>query len=163
MRSDRSAMFDVHYHMIYGVDDGPKTIEASLALAEASIAEGVTHVVCTPHASDAHRFRPEVNHERLMVLNERLKGRLSLGLGCDFHMTYDNIQDAMQNKSKYTINGGRYLLVEFPEFGISKFMSEILFQFTASGIIPVITHPERNPELLANPSRMLEWLRGGCL
>ena len=156
-------MFDVHYHMIFGVDDGPKTMEMSLALAEASLAEGVTHVVCTPHSSDAYPFRPEVNKERLELLNDRLGGRLTLGLGCDFHLTYDNIEDAFRNKSKYTINGGRYLLVEFPEFGISQFNSKVLFQFSATGIVPVITHPERNPELLAKPYRIVEWLRGGCL
>ena len=156
-------MFDIHYHMLFGVDDGPKTIESSLELAEGSIAEGVSHVVCTPHSSDAYTFRPAVNQERLAMLNERLGGRIVLGLGCDFHLTFDNIEDASKNKSKYTINGGRYLLVEFPEFGISRFNSDVLFQFSSSGIIPIITHPERNPELLARLSRMIEWLRSGCL
>lgn len=156
-------MFDIHYHMLFGVDDGPKTIEESLELAEASIAEGVTHVVCTPHSSDAYDFHPEVNLERVEMLNDRLGGRITLGLGCDFHLTFDNIEDASRNKSKYTINGGRYLLVEFPEFGISRFNSEVLFQFSSSGVIPIITHPERNPELLAKPNRMVEWLRSGCL
>jgi protein-tyrosine phosphatase len=156
-------MYDIHYHMIFGVDDGPKTIEASLELAEASIIEGVTHVVCTPHSSDAYQFRPEVNSSRIQMLNQRLGGRITLGMGCDFHLTYDNIEDASKNKSKYTINGGRYLLVEFPEFGISRFSSDVLFQFSSSGLVPIITHPERNPELLATPSRMIEWLRIGCL
>lgn len=98
--------------MIFGVDDGPKTLEMSLSLAEASIAEGVTHVVCTPHASHAHKFQPEVNQERLAILKERLRGRLSLGLGSDFHLTYDNIEDATRDRATYTINSGRYLLVE---------------------------------------------------
>ena len=44
-------MFDIHYHLLFGVDHGPEDIEGSLALAEAFIAEGVTHIVCTPHAN----------------------------------------------------------------------------------------------------------------
>jgi len=41
-------MFDIHYHLLFGLDDGPENLDASLQLAEASIAEGVTHIVCTP-------------------------------------------------------------------------------------------------------------------
>lgn len=156
-------MLDVHYHMLFDVDDGPETLEDSLQLAEASIAEGVTHVVCTPHANDVHRFDPAVNQERLNAIKERLGDRLTLGLGCDFHLTFDNIQDALQHRSKYSINGHQYLLVEFPEFGVSQRFSDVLFQLSAAGYVPIITHPERNPELQLRPQLLLEWLRGGCI
>jgi protein-tyrosine phosphatase len=156
-------MFDVHYHMLYGVDDGPKTIEESLELAEASIAEGVTHVVCSPHANATHVFDPAVNQERLDRLNERLDGRITLGLGCDFHLTYENVEDALRNRTRYTVNGHQYLLVEFPEFGISNFHNEVLYQLNSRGMVPIITHPERNPEFQAKPEKLLEWLQGDCL
>ncbi len=134
-----------------------------MELAEASIAEGVTHIVCTPHASDRYQLQPEVNKERVNLLNVRLGGRLTLGLGCDVHLSFENIEDVLRNPSKYTINGLQYMLIEFPDFGISPFISERLFQFRANGLIPIITHPERNHELVANPNRMLEWLQCGCL
>lgn len=156
-------MFDIHYHLLFGVDDGPKDLESSVALAEASIAEGVTHIVCTPHASSQYEFRPEVNRERLAMLNERLAGRVMLGLGCDFHLSFDNIEDAFQNRTKYTINGKRYLLVEFPEMSIVHHISDILCRLVACGMVPIITHPERNPVLQHDPDRMAEWLRAGCL
>jgi protein-tyrosine phosphatase len=156
-------MFDIHFHLLFGVDDGPNDIEASLALAEASIAEGVTHIVCTPHANSQHSFQPELNRERLAMLNERLDGRVTLGLGCDFHLSFDNLEDAFQNKTKYTINGKRYLLVEFPETGIVHQMSGMLCRFLALGIVPIITHPERNPILAKAPGRIVEWMRSGCL
>ncbi len=156
-------MLDIHYHLLFGLDDGPKTIDESVALAEASIAEGVTHIVCTPHANHEFAYRPAINKERLALLNERLDGRITLGLGCDFHLSYDNIADALHNRDKYTINGKRYLLVEFPNVMIPSLISEWLYQFNACGIVPIITHPERNPELAANPGRMAEWMRSGCL
>jgi len=156
-------MIDIHYHLLFGVDDGPKTVEGSLQLAEASIAEGVTHIVCTPHSSDRYPLQPEVNRERLAILRERLDGRITLGLGCDLHLSYDNIEDALQNPARYSINGGRYLLVEFPDLAISPFISNWLYQFNTRGIVPIITHPERNPMLVARPKLMLEWLRSGCL
>jgi len=139
-------MFDIHYHLLFGVDDGPKTIEASVALAEASIAEGVTHIVCSPHANSQYEFRPHVNRERLAMLDKRLAGRITF-----------------QNRTKYTINGKRYLLVEFPEMGIVHHISDILCRLIAFGMVPIITHPERNPVLERDPERMAEWLRAGCL
>jgi protein-tyrosine phosphatase len=156
-------VIDIHYHLLFGLDDGPKTIEESLQLAEASIAEGVTHIVCTPHSNEQYAFQTEINQERLVLLNERLGGRINLGLGCDFHLSYDNIAGALRERYKYTINGKRYLLVEFPNGMIPSLISEWLYQFNAGGVVPIITHPERNPELAAKPERMAEWMRSGCL
>jgi protein-tyrosine phosphatase len=156
-------LFDIHYHLLYGVDDGPKTLEDSLALAEASIKEGVTHVVATPHSNHEFSFQPEVNHERLALLNDRLQGRLTLGLGCDFHLSYENLEDLKRDRTKYTINGKKYLLVEFADSSIPVMAAEILYELQLTGVVPIITHPERNPILVRNPRRLAEWIRGGCL
>ena len=156
-------MFDIHYHLLFGIDDGPKTLDDSLALAQASIAEGVTHIVCTPHSNDKYKFQPEVNRERLEMLRERLDGSLTLGLGCDFHLSYDNIDNLYKDRARFTINGNQYLLVEFPDFGIAANMAATFYQMTASGIVPIITHPERNPTLQKDSHRIAEWIRLGCL
>jgi protein-tyrosine phosphatase len=156
-------MVDVHYHLLYGVDDGPKDLKASLALAEASIAEGVTHIVSTPHASYRYEFDPAANQAKLAELNQQLGGRVTLGLGCDFQLSRDNISDAFEQPAKYTINGSRYLLVEFPDVAIPPNISEVLYEFTVRGIVPIITHPERNFTIAAKPEMMKPWIRGGCL
>lgn len=156
-------MFDIHYHLLFDLDDGPRTFEDSVQLAEASIVEGVTHIVCTPHANDRYAFCPEVNQQRIAVLRERFGSRLTLGIGCDLHLSYDNIQEALNQPSKYTINGRQYLLVEFSEFSISPFIAKWFYLLIEKGMIPIITHPERNPALVAKPERIAEWLRLGCL
>ena len=163
MKGSQSCVFDIHYHLLFGLDDGPKTIDESLQLAEASIAEGVTHIVATPHANDRYSFQPEVNRERLAMLQERLGDRLTLGLGCDFHLSYENIEDQARNPSKYTINGKQYLLVELSDFGISQNMSSIFFEMRLQGTVPIITHPERNPTLASEQQRMAQWIAEGCL
>ena len=156
-------MFDIHYHLLFDVDDGPKTLEQSLALAEASIKEGVTHIVATPHSNHEFVFNADINRERIAVLSEHLKGRLTLGLGCDFHLSYENLEDARRNRAKYTINGKQYLLVEFADSSIPATTTDILYGLQLTGVIPIITHPERNPILVRNPKRLAEWIRGGCL
>ena len=49
-------MVDLHCHILPGLDDGPKTIEESMAMAESAIADGITHVVATPHSSNEYLF-----------------------------------------------------------------------------------------------------------
>lgn len=163
VRSPVRAMFDIHYHLLFGVDDGPATLEESLRLVEASIAEGATHIVCTPHANHRYRFDPATNERHLAILRERLDGRIELGIGCDFHMSLENIEDAVRNPAKYTINGRQYLLVELPEFFLFQSISDRLRQLSAHGMVPIITHPERNRLLRTEPGYLDQWIGDGCL
>ena len=156
-------MIDIHHHLLFDTDDGPKDIDSSVAQAEAAAADGITHIACTPHANDTYEFVPERNEERLAAIHARLGDKVTLGLGCDFHLSYENIEDALKNPTKYTINHGKYLLVEFAEFMIPQNIGDTFYEFTVRGMRPIITHPERNPLLQRDYSRMAEWMRTGCL
>jgi protein-tyrosine phosphatase len=156
-------MIDIHHHLLFGVDDGPKDLDSSVAQAEVAAADGITHIACTPHANDVYEFNPERNQERLAAIRERVGDQLTLGLGCDFHLSYENIEDALQHPRKFTINQGSYLLVEFAEFMIPQNIGDTFYEFTVKGIRPIITHPERNPLLQREHERMAEWMRTGCL
>jgi protein-tyrosine phosphatase len=156
-------MIDIHHHLLYGTDDGPKDIDSSVAQAEAAAADGITHIVCTPHANDTWEFNPEKNRECLESIRERIGSDVKLGLGCDFHLSYENIDDALKHPTKFTINQGTYLLVEFAEFMIPQSIGDTFYEFTVRGVRPIITHPERNPILQKEPERMIEWMRTGCL
>lgn len=156
-------MIDIHHHLLFGTDDGPKDLESSVAQAELASADGITHIVCTPHANDTWEFNPEKNREKLAMLRERLGDEVTLGLGCDFHLSFENIEDALKNPTKFTINQGKYLLVEFAEFMIPQSIGDTFYEFTVKGMRPVITHPERNPILQKEHQRMAEWMRTGCL
>ncbi len=63
-----------------------------------------------------------------------------------------------------TVNDqGRYLMVEFAFQGIPYQAEEVLFQLLTKGIIPIISHPERNFEIGQRPKRYYEMIRMGCL
>ena len=66
-------MVDIHHHLLWGLDDGSKDIETSIAMAKASAEDGVTHIVCTPHANGTYDYKPEVNAEKATELRERLE------------------------------------------------------------------------------------------
>ena len=156
-------MIDIHHHLLYGLDDGSTDLETSLKMAEIAIADGITHVVCTPHSNSEYEFSPEKNAGRLACLREGLGERLTLGQGCDFHLSYDNIESALQQPTRYSINGKQYLLVEFPDFGIPQNISSSFHEMFVAGIVPVLTHPERNLTLMQKPEKLAEWIEMGCL
>jgi protein-tyrosine phosphatase len=160
-------MIDIHHHLLFDLDDGSRSLEMSIDMAAMAVADGITHIVCTPHANERFPYQPEVNRAKLSALEEALLtkgiGPLILGIGCDFHLMYENVADALHQPTRYTINGKNYLLVEFPEYSISPNTSETLYDLRLSGMTPIITHPERNPILVKQPERMAEWLSTGAL
>jgi protein-tyrosine phosphatase len=131
-------------------------------MAEMAIAEGISHVVGTPHANSTYKFDPGLIRRRRDELQSAVGDRLKLATGCDFHLSYENLQDVQKYPKKYTINQKNYLLVEFAEFAIPPSMDDTLHQLQLAGLSPIITHPERNALLRAQPERMYRWLHQGC-
>ena len=156
-------MIDIHHHLLFGIDDGSPDLETSVAMAEMAAQDGITHIACTPHANHRYAFDTAVNAGLLEELQQNIQGNITLGLGCDFHLSYDNIEDCLQNRTKYTINQKTYLLVEFADLLIPQSINETFYEMKVVGLHPIITHPERNHTIQRHPRRMQDWLRGGCL
>lgn len=155
-------MVDIHCHILPGLDDGPDSLEMSLQMAEAAIADGITHVVATPHANDSFPFDPELIRSRREELQSQVGDRLQLTTGCDFHMSFENLQAIQTDPERFTINRKNYLLVEFADFAIPPSMDAALKELRMKGLRPIITHPERNPILVQNRARVNTWVQEGC-
>lgn len=155
-------MVDLHCHLLPGLDDGPATMEVSLAMAESAIADGITHVVATPHSSDKHLF----DFARVRRLRDELQAkigdRLKIATGCDFHFNPENLAALRNDAPSYCINQRDYLLIEFNEISIPPGVDQTLHQIQLDGVRPIITHPERNSILRTHSERLQKWVARGC-
>ena len=124
---------------------------------------GTTDIVASPHANHEYKFQPEVIAERLRELRQAIDGAIRIHTGCDFHLSYDNIQDSLKNPTKYTINHKSYVLVEFSDMLIPKTTDDVFYQMQAAGMTPIITHPERNTLLQKKLDKLETWAQSGCL
>ena len=156
-------MIDIHSHILAEVDDGAKTWEISQEMCRMAAADGIQHMVATPHAAnDRYKYDRDYLKAQLNELRALIGDKPQLSLGCDFHLSYENVQDAQVRPDWYCIEGGRYLLVEFSNYSIPTQVEEYFTKLGDQDIRPIITHPERNPILQQNPQRVLKWVELGC-
>ena len=156
-------MVDIHSHVVWGLDDGATDIEQSLSMLRAAAASGTTDIVATPHSNAEFTYQAELLEERMRELALRTGGTPRIHRGCDFHLSFDNIDEVLQGLGRYSINGKQYLLVECPDFHVGKHTEKVLQRLIDSGVVPIVTHPERNPVLQEDLSRVEEWVELGCL
>ena len=156
-------MIDIHCHLLPGMDDGAKTLEESISMVRMAAASGTTDIVATPHANPRYCFDPELIERKVAELRRATNDLVQIHVGCDFHLSATNIEDALANPSKYTINHRSYVLVEFADFVIPPTSIEIFRRMRAAGMTPIITHPERNRLLQADLEQIRRWVEDECL
>jgi protein-tyrosine phosphatase len=158
-----SIVVDIHSHILPEVDDGPKSWDVCVAMCCAAAADGITHMVATPHANERYHYDREYMQGLAAHLQQLVGDSLKIGLGCDFHLSVDNLQDAYAHPTRYVIEGTRYLLVEFSNYSVPQQTTDSFLKLGDCGITPIITHPERNPILRENLQRVVEWAEQGCV
>jgi protein-tyrosine phosphatase len=154
---------DIHSHILPEVDDGPKTWDMCVAMCHAAAADGITHMVAAPHANERYHYDRAYLQGLVDSLQQRMGAAPKIILGCDFHLSYENIQDALANPTRYVIEGTRYLLVEFSNYSVPQQTTDSFLKLGDCGLTPIITHPERNPILRESPQRVVEWAEQGCV
>jgi len=154
---------DIHSHILPEVDDGPKSWDVSVAMCRTAAADGITHMVATPHANERYRYDREHLKGVVARLQELVGDALQIGLGCDFHLSYENIQDSLAHPKRYVINETRYQLVEFSNYSVPEQTTDSFHKLGDCGITVILTHPERNPILRESLQRVVEWAEQGCV
>jgi protein-tyrosine phosphatase len=156
-------MVDIHSHILPEVDDGAQSWEMAVHMCHMAVQDGIEHMVATPHANAEFAYDRRWLRSVLDELLQRTAGKPQLSLGCDFHFSYENLESLAQTPHRFTIEDTPYLLVEFSDFSLPPSLTEELDVLLHRGLIPIITHPERNLLLQRKPERVLDWVRLGCV
>ena len=157
-------MVDIHCHILPNVDDGSRSWEISEQMAMLAMADGITHIVATPHANQKYQYHRNHFLEVLQELQSRVGKKLTFSLGCDFHISLENLQVLFSKPEQFLIGNTKYLLIELNDFSIPPNYQQLLFRMRSElGVTPILTHPERYPILQSKPEQVLRWVEAGCL
>jgi protein-tyrosine phosphatase len=156
-------MIDIHCHPLAGVDDGAEAFEVSVGMCKLAAADGVTHLVATPHCNYQFNFDFDFNQAKVTELQGVIGELPRILLGCDFHLSYDNIKKLTNNGRRFTINQTQYLLVELDDHFVPQQLDQVLYNLQVAGVVPILTHPERNSVFHRSPGILPKWVARGCL
>jgi len=158
-----SAMVDIHCHILPGIDDGSDTWETTEAMCRMAARDGITHIVATPHCDGHYIYDREHFTDMLGTLSEIAGEWLTFTIGCDFHLSPRNLEDAINDPRRFAVGDTQYLMIEFDHHGIPSNAGEQLLAILSRGMVPIITHPERNAFLMKNLHMVERFVEQGCL
>ena len=161
-------MYDLHCHMLPGIDDGARNMDEALSMAELAVADGVHGVVLTPHV---HPGRWENTHATISAALDGLHAALaanqiplSVAYAAEVRLSDDILVMVSQNTLPFygDIEGYRVMLLEFPHGHIVPGSDKLVKWLMAKKIRPMIAHPERNKAVMRAPEAILPFVELGC-
>ncbi|HKP17504.1 MAG TPA: CpsB/CapC family capsule biosynthesis tyrosine phosphatase [Gaiellaceae bacterium] len=159
-------MIDLHSHILRGVDDGARSLEQSLEIARAAVADGITAIAATPHVRDDWPTDAGVMEYRVAELRAELEqAQIPLDIRPGGEIALDWLVRMPEDElRRFALAGNpRYLLIEMPYFGWSLRLPDELFALVARGVTPVLAHPERNSAVQRDPARLRPLVDAGVL
>lgn len=158
--------YDLHSHILPGVDDGPAHIDDAVAIARIAAENGTRMMLATPHRKDITENWSVSHIQRLTAdLQHRIDAEgipLRLALGMENHIDETLPRDAADGRA-LTMNGSRYILVEMPFFGQHDFVEGALTALQAQGLTLVFAHPERIEAFQRCPALLKRYIAMGML
>ena len=161
-------MFDIHSHIIYGVDDGAQSLEEAVKIVENAVLHGTKGLAATPHTNVPGSFEnfwgPELL-ERVKALRSALKENyidVQIFCGQEIFCTSQAI-DYLKSGKVITLNNSRYPLVEFDFYEYSDSVYSKLEKIISEGYVPVVAHPERYAFVSEDENAAIKLKKLGCL
>lgn len=158
-------MIDLHCHVLSGIDDGPETIEGSIAIARAAAAAGTRTLVATPHVSWRYPNDAATVARLVETLNSQLAAQrveLDVKTGAEIAMT--RIPELQPEEiARLGYNAGRWLLIEPPFTAVATGLDLIVADLQQRGHRIVLAHPERCQALHRDPRMLDSLVRNGVV
>jgi protein-tyrosine phosphatase len=159
-------MIDLHTHILPGLDDGARTLEESVSMARAAVADGIRMVAATPHVREDYPTRASEMERAVTELRRALAAEdlaLDVRTGGEIALDHLAVLEAEELVRFGLASNQSYLLLEFPNYGWPLSLPSQLFELRGKGIVAVIAHPERNADVQAAPERMQQIVEQGAL
>jgi protein-tyrosine phosphatase len=156
----------MHCHVLPGVDDGPKTMDETEAVLNEAVRQGISTMIVTPHYHPDRYMvsREQIGHAltsvRRMCAEKGIKITLLPGQECLWH---SDLIEALNTGNALTLNGTRYVLIEFMPWTIFRDIYDAVSVLEMNGYIPVIAHFERYECLFKRTDRLAELKNAGAL
>jgi protein-tyrosine phosphatase len=158
----RGPMIDLHTHVLPGLDDGARDLDAALAICRAAAADGVAVLAATPHVRADYPTRAEAMQRGVAVLAAAAAGIVEVRPGGE--LALEMLDRASSELRPFGLGGNpRYLLVETPYHGWPLDLDERMFRLRVAGFTPVLAHPERNADVQAHPQLLDAHVANGGL
>ena len=161
-------MIDIHCHLLPGIDDGPPTVEAALALAKALVDDGITQVVVTPHVFPGRyeNWRSSIADEyaRFSALMAQTGMPLQLLRGGEVRLTPEVLELLARDELPFLglVGGYRTVLLEMPDGQVPLGAMQFVRALLKAKVRPIIVHPERNRGVMEKVERLQPLVEEGC-
>ena len=158
-------MIDIHCHLLPGIDDGPESLEGSLALARAQVEAGVNVVAATPHVDLEYGNRSAdiqagIEQFKLALVENGIE--LKVVNGAEITLTLANELDK-DELAALRLGDGPWLLLEAPLSAGAFGFEHLVRQAQTRGHKVLLAHPERCPEIQRNPNLAAGLVSSGAL
>jgi protein-tyrosine phosphatase len=159
-------VIDTHVHLLPGLDDGPATLDESLALARLLVQDGVRKAVATVHNYEhVYEATPGVIRDATRRLQAAMDAEglpLEILPAMEIQLR-EGIADRIRRGELMTVaDRGAFALLELPFQGIAMDLGEVLFHVQVAGIRCILAHPERNAQVREDPSILRDLCERGC-
>lgn len=164
---DNGFLADLHTHILPEIDDGPQTVEESIAILKEEAKQGITHIALTPHFSlsdvSVEEFlnQRELSFGKMMAEVDKNPDLAAIKFHLGAEVSY-NPNLIYEDVAKLCIGDTSYILLEllgsYP-FNIEKTVSWMV----AQGITPIIAHAERYGYLMSNLSMLDSLIDAGAI
>jgi protein-tyrosine phosphatase len=166
---------DLHCHLLPGIDDGSSSIVETVEMLRIAHQRGTRGIVATPHVfQPMFATRSQValcgSFSRMMeeltdmasYSDHSFLQEIEVHLGAENLVTPEFLQ-ALEERKVLTLNGSRYLLVEFPLFMPFPLIVSAVDQILEKEMIPVLAHVERYEAFDQELERLDDLRHRGCV
>jgi protein-tyrosine phosphatase len=157
---------DIHCHLLPQLDDGADSWDEALAMAKVAVADGISTIVATPHQlggfSENRGAEIRAQSDRLQTMMNERRIPLTVLPGADVRIEPGMIEKIRAGEVLTLADRGRHVLLELPH-DVYFPLDRLLADLKRAGLTGILSHPERNRGIIAQPGVVKSLAQAGCL